>query len=282
MKLKTIQRALTLLSVTILVALVWRVRSDSSVLPGALYLVVATYPALFGVYFAAPLLSKQRRGAPAPEAWTSHLRAYVLVLAGWQVCIVGLLNLWPFDFAERSQFALGVGYALAALFVVISYKLVAIADSENQQGGTKFISFFGHPRSRRLFFCALLYSPIGPVVLLSWILSDARWCPILLRFPQIWFLLTALLSAMSAGFIFQRYRGVANEAVDKNWEKGVLLATLFTIVLATGVQLFVGYDVSMYFLSSITVVCIGLSLYWLSRAGEGTGPSILKAGDPAE
>jgi len=188
----------------------------------------------------------------------------VFVLSASQVAIVGLLNILGFVFSG-SQVSIDMGFLLASIFIILSYMLVAIADSPKQEGGSSPLSFFGHPRSRRLLFFALMYGPIVPLMMMSFGWSDKRWWPTLLRVPQFWFLLTALIAALSAGMIFQRYR---RAEADKKRAARILVVT-FLVFGFTGLSdWFLDYSLLMYVLSSITLACIAATIYWLSLARD--------------
>ena len=239
-------------------------------LAGFLYLIVANYLDLFAAFVATRVRKQQMRGNPDPTTWLLNTRAYVLFLSAWQVAIVGFLNMWPFEFSDSRLSAI-LGYLLAGIFVIVSYGFVAIADSSEQEGGSRPLNFFGRPRSRRLVFCALIYSPIGPLVILSTVWSDAKWCPTLLRAPQFWLLLTALLSAVTAALLFQRY---LRSGPNKTSAMRVLIGTLSILGLEAAIQLMFTYSTYVYVLSSITLACIAASVYWLSLAREAnTGRS---------
>lgn len=266
MTLRSIQSTLSLLGLFVLAMLLWEIRSSARLLPGALYLCVSGYPSLFSQALVASLRMKERKGIPEPAAWDLHTRTYVLLLSAWQLALIGSLNMWPFGFPV-SWVSVTMGYLLAGAFMIITYKLVAIADSSKQEGGSRPINYFGRPRPRWIFFCAFVYAPIGPLIIMSQEWADAKWCPAILQPPRIWLLLVALVSIVSLGLIFQRYR-VAGRVEHR---VGTVLAvgTLLVLVLATVGQIFVGYDLEMYLLSSITVTCMAASVYWLSRAREG-------------
>ena len=177
--------------------------------------------------------------------------------------------MWPFGLPV-SRVSIIMGYLLAAAFMILSYKLVAIADSSKQEGGSRPINYFDCPRPRRLFFAGFVYTPIGFLILMSVEWSDAPWCPMILRLPHFYLLVVGLLSVVSAGLLFHRYRGV--ERTRTRATRVLAAVTLFVLGFAAAVQIFVGYDVQMYLLSSVTVACIAASVYWLSLAREGSLP----------
>ena len=268
MGLTGIRRAGLLLELFILAVLLGG-RSSSSSLPGALYVLAGTYPGLVSLSLATSLRIKLRKSDPGPAAWKLHTRAYILLLSGWQVAIIGVLNMWPFGLS-KSQISATIGYLLAAVFMVLSYKLVAIADSSEQEGGGRPISYFGRPRSRRIFLCAFVYTPVIPLIMMSVGWSSLNWCPTLLKIPQVLLLLVTSLSAVSAGLIFQRYRNVERDAT----RVGRILArvTLLLLGLATSVQIMLRYDLYMYVLSSITLLCTAATVHWLWLARERSLP----------
>lgn len=270
MELNRIQSAASLLEVLVVAVLIWCRPAVTPLLPGAIFLIVATYPGLFSIQLATNLRIRQRRGSPEPAAWLIHTRAYVLLLAGWQVVIVGLLNLWPFAFPD-SRVSGAIGYVLMIFFLILSYKLVAIADTSKQEGGARPISYFGRPRSRRLFLCGLVYTPIIPLIILSSVWSGAQWCPVLLRRPQVWLLVVTLLSTVSSGLIFQRYRG-AREDMSKA-QAVLIIVTIVVLGLAATVQMILHHDVYVYALSSITLIFIAVTIYWLLFA-RSSGESV--------
>ena len=158
MKLKNIQRAGSGLGLFIVSAMVWYGRSGGPLLPGALYLIVASWLSLFSLSFATTLQAEQRKGIPEPAAWAIHLRAYALVVTGWLVAIVGMLTMWQFGFSG-SRAAIVLGYGVVGIFAILSYRLIAIADGPRQSGGSRPLNYFGRPRSRKIFFCGFVYTP---------------------------------------------------------------------------------------------------------------------------
>lgn len=264
---KNIQRGGSFLELFVIVVLISYGRSVRPLLPGGLYLVAASYLGLFSLIPASTLLRKQRMGELEPAAWALRRRAYILLLAGWQVAIIGLLNLLQFSFSE-SWVSIVIGYLSAGIFMILSYKLVAIADDHQQEGGQRPINYFGRPRSRRIFFCGFVYTPIGLLVAFSIVWSDWKLCPPLLRLPQLWLLLTALLSAASAGLIFQRYR-VAG--VNKALAGKLIAVTFLGLGLAGAIQIFLDAAAPyLYLLSSMAIACTAMAVYWLSLAKENS------------
>lgn len=269
MGLKNTLRAASLLSLFILATLVGY-RESPLYLPGTLYFIAASYCSFFGAYLAINSRKKQRRGLIEPGGWALQTKATVFIFSGWQVAIVGLLNFWQADFSGSRAYVI-IGYLLMPVFAVVSFKLVRIADSPQQEGGSRLFNYFGRPRPRWMFFCGFLYTPTIPLIILSVEWSDAKWCPVLLRLPQFWLLLAALMSVASTGLIFHRYR---RAAPNKTWAVNVLIGTLLGLGLTGAVQMMSGYSLTVYVLSSITCACVAASAYWLSLAREGAAHEV--------
>ena len=266
-----IQRGSSVLLLFDLATMVWYGGSSHSLLAGVLYLLAASYLALICGLTVTRWRKKLRRGTPELAFWAIRRRASALLVFGWQLAIVGLLNIWAVSFHE-SHGSIVSGYCLAAVFIVLSYKTVALADSAEQFGGSKPVNYFGRPRSRRIFFCAFVYTPIGPLVILSFAWSGREWCPALLQPPELWLLLLALISTMSAGMIFQRYRAASP---DKALAMKIIVSTTFGLACTTLLQVIFAYGLNVYVLSSLTLACIAAISYWLSLAEPGSSPEML-------
>jgi hypothetical protein len=268
--LKGIERAASFLGLSILALVAWYGSSTRLMVAGALYLVAATSLCVVCLLLTSGLRAKRRKGIPEPAAWRLHTTAFVLLLSAWELAIIGCLNLWSFAFSGSRVSTLR-GYLSVGFFLVFSYGLVAIADRSQQEGGSRPLNYFGRPRSRRLLFCAFVLYPITPLVIVGLAWSRWKWCPSLLRLPQLWLLLVALSSAMSAGMVFQRYRAAT---ANKAFGRKVALLTICGLASATAIQVFLVYDGYLYSLSSIAFACIAATVYWLSLAKE-TGSSLL-------
>jgi hypothetical protein len=265
MELKSIQRAGSFLELCILVTVVWCSGFPRLMLAGVLYLIAATYLSIFCVFLATSLRTKQRRGTPEPATWFLHRRAYLLLLFAWELAIVGWLNIQAFVFAV-SPFSVILSYLSVGVFIFLSYKMVALADSSKQDGGSIPLNYFGRPRPRWMFFCGFVYTPIGPLIIMSLFWSGHKWCPTLLQPPQIWLLLLALLSAMSMVMVFQRYRRAQPNRV---LAIRVIVPTMCGLACTAALQVIFAYNVYVYLLSSTTVACIAATVYGLLLAKEG-------------
>jgi hypothetical protein len=257
-----LQRAGSPLGLFILGTLVWYGVSPRLLLAGVLYLVAATYLAFVCVFLATSLRTKLGRGTSEPTTWSLNRRAYVLLLSAGEIAIVGLLNIWAFTYPVPRAFT--ISYASAGIFIIFSYKLVALADSSHQDGGSMPLNYFGRPRSRRIFFAGFVYTPIGLLALAGVLISLYwKWCPVPFQPPQLCLLLITLSSAMSAGMAMQRYFRAPRERMLAT---KLLIPTLLGLVATLALQVVFAYSLYVYALSSITVACIAATVYWLSLA----------------
>jgi hypothetical protein len=261
MRYKTIQRGGTLLGLFVLLTLIWNRRSGN-LLAGAVYLIAATFVSSISVSPATIVQSKERKGTTEPVDWSSQREAHALFLFAWELAIIGWLNVEAFAFSGATSEVV-FGYSLVVLFVVLLYKMLGLAESSEQDGGSRPLSYFGRPRSRRLLFFVLIYTPITPLIMASAIWSGRGWCPVLLQPPQIWLLLIVSLSAASAGMVFHRYREVPpNKALAIR----LFVPSTCGLLGLAALQAIFRFNVYVYILSSITVVGIAATVYWLSLA----------------
>ena len=259
------------LDVVIFVTLFWQARDGHPLdLSAFAYLVAAVFMSIFADYLMFTSRMSRKSSSPQSDAWVLATRATSLILVGSGVAIIGLLNLWPFEIAQP-QVSISVGYLLTAAFAVLSYKLLAIADSAKQLGGSKPINYFGRPRSRRIFLLGFIVTPILPFIYVSAILGDAEG-PILLRPPQSFLLVAALLAVMSTAFIFQRYRGVIRN--DSRFAIALALAGVSVLTIEAIAQVVSNRNTYRYALSSFIFICLAGSLYWISLAKEGQPSSV--------
>lgn len=263
---KNVQRAGSFLEFCIFITFVWFGGSPRLVMAGAPYLTAAMCVALVCVILATRLRTKERSGTPEPAVWYLKRKAYVLTLFAWELGIVGCLNIQAVTLTD-SGLSVVLGYVWVAVFIVLSCKMVTLADASKQDGGSMPISFFRLPRPRWIFFCGFVYSLIGPLVVLSLSWSGHKWCPAWLQPPQIWLVLLTLLSALSAVMVFQRYlRAPRNRAIAM-W---VIVPTLCGLTCTAVLQAILRYNVYVCVLSSTTVACMSATVYWLLLAKDGS------------
>lgn len=251
-----------LLELSIVAAIVRFGRPGRLLLAGVVYLLAANFLGVLSMEGAIRSKGTETRGLPDAREWHRRRTGYVLLLFGWKIAILGWLNIQEFTF-PRSLLSNVLGYLAVGVFVILSFKMVALADAAEQDGGSKPINFFGYPRTRRIFFLVFMYTPITPLIMMNLIPSNRNW--LLLQLPHFWLLLLSLLSGMSAGLVFHRYRRVP---ANKSLKKKLLALTICVLGFTTILEITSAYDAWVYALSSITVACMAATVYWLLLAKE--------------
>jgi hypothetical protein len=190
------------------------------------------------------------------------LRAPALVLSGWQLAAIGVLNIRSFAYPEPQGFVLS--YALTASAIGLAYSIVALADSSEQDGGYVPVSYFGRPRSRRMLFTAFISAPIGLLVIADLVIwSTWPWKPMPFEPPRLCLMLVSLTSIMVFLLVSGRYR---NSLPSKRLLSQIAALTCVGLICIAGVQLILDYSAYNYFLSAIAATCIAGTTYWLSLA----------------
>jgi len=253
----------SLLQLCVVAAIVKYAKAPRVVLPGALYLIVASYLALFCVTVTRSLRRGQPEDVQPQTAWLLRRKAYILVVSAWQLAIVGLLVIWACAHPQPEAFT--VSYVCATVFIVLSYKMVAVADNPEQANGAMPLSCFGRPRSRKGLFLLFAFWPIGVLAFADVIIFfNWKWCPVPFQPPRLCLLLVALSGMMEAVLQFYRYGYKAAAPTDGLRKVQVLT---FAILGLTGVlYLALAYSMYVYVLSSVTVSCIAATFSWSCRA----------------
>jgi hypothetical protein len=258
---KIIQHGGPLLSVLILAYILSYATSRGSFDGSLPYVVAAIFPNLFSFYSFLLLRRESRQSASATILRLLRRRAEVLFVVAWQLAIVGALNIVANNLVGAAGFVLS--NLLLVMCLAISDRLVALADSADQEGGYKPFPFFGLPRSRRFLFWICVVYPSTILIGLGAVLFLKR-KPYLtpLHPPQICLLVAAVFSAGTAGLVFQRYRGVA---AGKGLTAACWLVALFIVGFAGAYELLLSSGAYVYVLSSISVVGTVLSAWSLLR-----------------
>jgi hypothetical protein len=267
MKSSNVRNAGSIVQVLILGVIVLYGRTAHLILPGIVYLLAAGYLSLHGLLIIAKLRPNQGRGT-AETTWSVNARANIFVVSALQMAIIGSLNVWSQAFSGTA-IEVTFGYLSVGLFVVLSYKMVARADSSDQEGGSSPMIHFGHPRSRKLLFSCLVYAFIIPLAIVSLAWWRHEWCPVLLKPPQLWLLQIAFLAVLSAGLAFQRYR---RALPDKRFGIRVLIATICVLGCTTGIWFVFLNSAWGYMFSAFAAASIAAEVYWLSLAKEPGSP----------
>jgi hypothetical protein len=187
-----------------------------------------------------------------PGAWRGLRAARVFAFAGWQLEILAILNVW----ATAATWPLPVVflcYALAAVGVGLGDRLVAMADSPDQRGGSRPVGARG--QSRRMFFWLFVVYPMLPLLAASALLAagDAPYLAFLN--PPRAALVAASVAAAAAGLLAaQRYR--RSRATAAPARAGVYAALAGLVIAAAGAVAFAfRASLYLYLFSSAAVAC---------------------------
>jgi hypothetical protein len=239
--------------------------SPRTIAAGATYLAAAfCVGSLFACLFAL-LHVASKQGRSAQSIWFLERSVRVLLFVACQLQIIALLNMWA-SMGPSTVIVLIGSYVLAACFIVISDRMIALAELPSQDGGSNPLSYFGLPRSRRLLFWGFILYPEMALALGGiWVFFGKRAYLVFNNPPQMCLLLVALASVGMAAMVFQRYRkSIANELASKI----VVLATLLCLGMAGLFQLVLAFSYYVFGLSTCSVICIAISVYWLLRASK--------------
>ena len=274
MKTPSIESAGSLLGLIILAAVVLYGHSDRITVEGALFLVLAACLCLPSMLLTASLRGRRERDIARPSDWARRARAHILVVTAWQSTVVGLLNIWAVDHS-RNLVIFALSYVSAVAFVVCCSLAVRFTDNSEQEGGSSPINYFGRPRARILFFYGFCYImlPVFVVGIRVYFLSKPS--PLPFQPPQLALFLSCISSLASTGMVIQRYR---RASLNKVLAIRVSLLTLCILVSMGAIEMIFSYSTYLYVLSSITVACMAISLYWLLLAKEGPRPSLARRG----
>jgi hypothetical protein len=247
-----------------LVWTIWRYRNLPHMLAaGEPYLCSASCA---GLFFAVTFMALRKYlGISGSEEtiWLLKTRSKVFLIAAWQLLILAVLNIWAATPAPTTFTIFSGSYLLAAGFVILSDRIIALADRSDQSGGSKPLKYFGEPRSRRTFFWGFVVYPESALAFAGvhfWIRQ--RPYPQLFQPPQLCLLLITFTCVGSALLVFHRYRQMEVNKLFSNW---IFLAILLTLASAAIVQIVLSYNLFVFIMSIIVAICIGASLYW-SRA----------------
>ena len=262
---QSVGRTGPLLALTVLIALLGYGGSPTVVASGAPYLVAAAFVDLYCMSSSFALRSRLRKGDPEQTLWSLVRTVRVLVLIAWQLAILGLLNIWVGEPVGSAR-VFGLSGLLLVMSIAVSDRLVVLADSPDQDGGSKPLSFFGRRRTRRVYLWGFVLYPASiPIMLgLSMFLKRAPY-PCSLHPPQLCLLLTAAMSAATAGLVFQRYHGLESK---RRLSAICTLAALCVVGSAGACRFFLGDGLYVYALSSLTVMCSALSTHLILRASK--------------
>jgi hypothetical protein len=269
MKLKSIERWTSLLALVTLGAVLWYRSAPREILMGATYLIAAAFLSCFCLFNVLTVKVQLKKSPLSRSIWLVQTRAQVKLLVAWQLAITGLLNIWSTDTSRLFSIFL-LSNVLAAVSVFTWDRLISIADNPSQDGGARSLSSLGRPRSRRLFFWAFfVYPSISLIIADVMIFANGKGHPTLFDPPQMCLLANAIFSVGAAGLIFQRYRGVSASQIHKT---AFVLVGILIVGIATGSQLFAGWNPYIDLLSGVVLLCTALCAHWLWRASNSSLP----------
>lgn len=231
---------------------------------GAAYLGAAGIASTLSLHQCACRRALVRRREAGPALWQTALKARVAVLLGWQLALVGLLGVWAAG-AAHSPAVAALSYGAAAGGVLVGDRLVALADSADQAGGTIPPAPFGRPRSRRLMFWALAVYPTATLWVAAAVFfrADAANAGAAVA-PRIAISVLAALSLASTGLVAQRYLGGSAAANSR------LLYPAAAIILAGAAAMLAGADPWTWALSGVVVASAAIGGGRLLGAGAPT------------
>ena len=203
---KIIQHGGPLLSVLILAYILWYAISERSFDASLPYLAAALFPIQFCLHSSLVLRKESRQSAVDPILQFWKRRAEALFVVAWQLAILGAIQIVANNLVGTAAFVLSS--LLLVMCLAISDRLVALADSADQEGGYKPFPIFGLPRSRQFLFWICVVYPSTSLMGLGAVLFFKR-KPYLtpLHPPQICLLVAAVFSAGSAEFVHFRLCG---------------------------------------------------------------------------
>lgn len=272
MRLQGIRNLGSLLGLLVTATVIWYRNSPGALVAGIAFLMAADILCLMCVIQAVKLRTRKGTALESGSSFIYGRGAYVLLLVAWQIAIVGVLNISS-EIASISALHLLTDYASAVLYYFVSFQILSLADSAKQNGGYKPVNFFGYPRSRKLIFAIFAgYCTICPLTIISLedSLARAGWRPVALQSSQACLLMVAIMSLMSAGLIYQRYRGIVTK--DKRRGAKILgVALLFLICAAITQQ---RYGIYVYILSAIATIGCAVSSFCLWQIDENASGDV--------
>jgi hypothetical protein len=258
MSFKVIRNLTSLLGLLIAAVIIWYRGSPEALISGVVLFMASVIICLRCILRATSLKAKME---------TALTRNTLLIFVAWQIAIVGALAISS-EVLSISTFHLLADYAAAVLFYFFSYQLLSAIDSSQQSGGYKPVNFFGYPRSRKLIFALFAgCSTILPLTIMSLedSLATSGWRPTPLRSSQACLLMVAIMSVLSAGLVYQRYRGAA--PVDRTRGLQIFGIALLLLAFELGIQQMFLSGLYVYVLSAIVVVGCSIEILYLWQIG---------------
>ena len=265
MKSSTNENTGLLLVIAIYAAAIWYRNNQRTLVAGMTYLAAAGCIVFLYALLSFILHIELKKGKYVQRIWLLQTRAQLVLYVGCQLQIIALLNMWASLGPSTISVCAG-SYFLAVCFIIVSDRMIALAELPTQDGGSKPLDYFGRPRSRRLLFWGFVAYPETALALGGiWVFLGVKKYSAFNNPPQLCLLLVALASAGTAVMVFQRYR---KSVANKQASTIVILASFLCLGMAALVQLVLTYSYYVYGLSAFSIICIAISANWLLRASE--------------
>ena len=268
----------SIVGLAILVELIAYAGKVTVMLSGVLYLLAANCVCIICVICATRLRRKSVDNREAnSQFYLRQMRAHFLLFVACQLAVVGTLNASSV-ISSRSWFTFLLDYCVMLLFFCVSYRLLAIADSNDQSGGYIPFNFLGFPRSRRFLFLVFAgYCTIAPLTVMTIEVTAVadRWHPEVVEAPQACLLMTSIMATMCWGFLARRYTA---EGVKSSRNHMFFVGTLLFIASTGLLQYMLSLSFYTYGLSSLATAAIAASLWYLWRAGDSISSGETRGG----
>ncbi|MGH9525683.1 MAG: hypothetical protein ACRD2F_03335 [Terriglobales bacterium] len=187
-------------------------------------------------------------------AWHCQRSGAVMVLLGWQLGLLGLLNIRAAQGGGPRRVTGALSYAAFAVAVAIADRFVAAADTADQEGGRRPLGSRG--QSRRMFLWIFVVYPLLPLVLASGIVSfGAPPHPAFLSPPRVALLAVGALSVAAAALVAQRCPRRGGAPVR---QRAIRFVAAAVVACAAAVALAFSASLYLFAPSAIAVACTAL------------------------
>lgn len=234
--------------------------APAAILPGLPYLGAACVAALCGVLLTARPSDPARR---EPGGTGESTAARPAILVGWQLALVGFLNIWA-SAAPGSVAVFWLSFASMAAAVAAADRLLVLVDRRalGRHGSAPGPSKPRRPL--RLFFWFLVVYPLSPVLVADAVVfGGGRLRPWPLYPPRLALLAVAIFTAVAAGLSMWRSRSVG----PSRPHLPLYGAAALVIALAGWLTLAFGFSLYLYLLSAGAVAATAAG----ARSLAGTG-----------
>jgi hypothetical protein len=249
----------------VIFALIWYRVSTVALVAGLSYLAIASLLLVIGLTSALLLRTAVKQGSDPKRICELETATKLPFLVALQLVIVGMLNIWSIAERVESQFAI-FSYGSLVLFLLSTDRLLVLAGRPDQFGGVRSGRIITRLRTRRVLFWWTIVYPFSIVPVAGiMLLLEMKPYPRFFHPPQLCLLMSALYSFAGAALLFQRYRGAP---MRQRVTTSVILIFGFCLGLGAIIEIAFRYSLYVYILTTMTVLCLGISTLWLSRARQ--------------